>query len=189
MNNKLILFNSIVTILILSFSAINCIIVKTKSGPINGITVTLNDKVINKFLGVPYAEPPIGSYRFGKTRAIHPWNNTYDATNFKNSCFQNSSMYKMSEDCLFLNIFSEERKSSDNKLRPVMFWIHGGGLTSGDGYSAHWFDGTVLSSEGVVIVSIAIENINFENFQFSQNVIYFLFESFMKKMSKLDSIR
>jgi carboxylesterase type B len=103
----------------LCFDGIDCISVKTKSGSVNGTSVTFNNKIINKFLGIPYAEPPIGSNRFAKTKPVHPWNDTYDATHFKNVCFQSKSGHNMSEDCLYLNIYTEEHKSDDKKLRPV----------------------------------------------------------------------
>ena len=151
MNNKIIILQLLIIFLIKNISTISCIIVKTKSGPVNGLSVNFNNKVIQKFLGIPYAEPPIGSHRFGKTKSVHQWNDTYDATNFKHSCHQKSSEFKMSEDCLYLNIYREEQKSGDNKLQPVMFWIHGGAFSGGNGYSA---DGTILASKGVVFVTI-----------------------------------
>jgi len=154
MNINIKLLSLITIISVQSFLAINAVIVKTKSGPINGLSVNFNNHTINKFLGIPYAEPPIGSNRFGKTKPVHQWNSTYDATYFRDVCFQRSSPHNMSEDCLYLNIFSEERKSGDNVLRPVMFWIHGGGFSMGDGNDQDAFDGTVLASNGVVVVSI-----------------------------------
>jgi carboxylesterase type B len=151
MENNIFLLSLIALTFAQNFNLINCVTIKTKSGSVNGVAVTFDNKVINKFLGIPYAEPPVGSNRFAQTKPVHAWNGTYDATHFKNVCYQKASGFKMSEDCLYLNIYSEERKSGDNKLRPVMFWIHGGGFTDGDGYG---FDGTVLSSKGVVFVSI-----------------------------------
>jgi carboxylesterase type B len=153
MNNIFVILSVVLINIFLNCNSINCISADplTKSGPVKGLSYKFNDKVINKFLGIPYAEPPIGSNRFAKTKPVHPWNSTYDATHFKNVCFQSKSGYNMSEDCLYLNIYTEEHKSDDKKLRPVMFWIHGGGLNAGDGYG---FDGTVFASYGVVVVTI-----------------------------------
>jgi carboxylesterase type B len=151
MFNRFLFLSLIAFVVLICLHSIDCITIKTKSGLVNGVSVNFNNKVINKFLSIPYAEPPIGSNRFAATKPVHPWNGIYNATQFRNSCVQRHSGNNMSEDCLFLNIYSEELKSGDKKLRPVMFWIHGGGLNDGDGYG---FDGTVLSSEGVVVVSI-----------------------------------
>jgi carboxylesterase type B len=151
MDNTYVILSFIAIYIFLCSHGIDCIVVKTKSGSVNGTSVTFNNKVINKFLSIPYAEPPIASNRFAKTKPVLPWNGTYDATHIKNVCFQKSSLRKMSEDCLYLNIYSEEDMSDEKKLRPVMFWIHGGGLNGGDGYG---FDGTVFASNGIVLVSI-----------------------------------
>ena len=60
----------------------------------------------------------------------------------------------MSEDCLFLNIWtiSSQNRTSD-ALKPVMFWIHGGAFVAGSSFTAY-FDGMVLASHDVVVVTI-----------------------------------
>ena len=61
-------------------------------------------------------------------------------------------MPAMSEDCLVLNVWSPNIQNS-SVLKPVMFWIHGGGLVSGSAFLPN-YDGKALASHEVVIVSI-----------------------------------
>jgi carboxylesterase type B len=136
------------------FDVIVCetIIVETNSGPVKGSVISFNDQKLNQFLGIPYAEPPIGNNRFGKPKPIQKWEKELDATHAKNICWQtkpaDTHNHNQSEDCLFLNIWSENK--NDSKLHAVMFWIHGGGFHDGNGY----IYGMSLASYGVVMVSI-----------------------------------
>lgn len=81
-------------------------------------------------------------------------NGVINALNFGSPCIQTPGTG--SEDCLFLNIFtayipqSTTPKTSGN-LKPVMFWIHGGAFTGGEGSDAV-YDGGSLSSRGDVVV-------------------------------------
>ena len=76
-----------------------------------------------------------------------------DATKAKNSCIQAGGEHlTKSEDCLVLNIWSE-RTVTNTSLRPVMFWIYGGGLSSGSIFEPH-YNGSVLATQGVVYVSV-----------------------------------
>ena len=113
-----------------------------------------------QWLGIPYAEPPQGSLRWKAPRALSRQKEKVKAFKFSDACPQVPSIsldrggkgeYTGSEDCLYLNIFAPKKISSDKKL-PVMFWIHGGGNTSGEAAS---YDFNKLSSaHELVIVSI-----------------------------------
>jgi para-nitrobenzyl esterase len=90
--------------------------------------------------------------------AVPVWNGVRDSTKFGAACFQPkpraASIYadppaEMSEDCLFLNIWTPERA----KNAPVMVWIHGGSLTGGAS-SETMYDGAALAKHGIVVVSI-----------------------------------
>ncbi|CEF61166.1 Carboxylesterase, type B domain-containing protein [Strongyloides ratti] len=121
------------------------IIRKTKYGKFSGKYYTTSDGFVsNIFLGIPYAEPPIGEYRFKKPCEVKCWNNIYKAHNFKDRCIQNDTILetiqnygsKKSEDCLYLNIFTPNFEASKNQLKkntfyPVFFFIHSGEYTSG----------------------------------------------------------
>lgn len=85
-----------------------------------------------KFLGIPYAEPPIGKLRFQKSIPAKPWYKPLDATKIPDSCPQPrlsllpETIYrKMSEDCLYLNIIISKKALFD-KTRPksVIFFLH-----------------------------------------------------------------
>lgn len=107
--------------------------------------------------GIPYAKPPVGPLRFRPPVKPNPWEGVRDATNFSPVAAQSSSeimnflgndIADMSEDCLYLNIWSP---AADNKRRPVMVWIHGGAFVSGSG-SSSWYDGASFASKGDVVV-------------------------------------
>jgi carboxylesterase type B len=152
MDLKCIFFAFYATICLFDFIVCETIVVETHSGPVKGSVIVFNKHKINQFLGIPYAEPPIGVNRFGKPKPVQKWTQTVDATHVKNICWQSSAAkaqtHIQSENCLLLNIWSENK--NDTKLRAVMFYIHGGGLHDGNGY----IDGMSLTSYGVVMVSI-----------------------------------
>ncbi|KAK7461950.1 hypothetical protein VKT23_008383 [Stygiomarasmius scandens] len=82
-----------------------------------------------RWLGIPYALPPVGDRRFKAPVPVTKRSNSIvDASRFGNACPQpadESLNAPISEDCLFLNIFRPQNTSSDSAL-PVLFWIHGG---------------------------------------------------------------
>ncbi|MEU6375152.1 carboxylesterase family protein [Streptomyces sp. NPDC046909] len=113
---------------------------------------------IVKFLGVPYATPPLGELRFKAPRPPRNWHGVRDAVDFPNPAFQvpggemgpngNGRMPAPSEDCLYLNIWTP---AADRRRRPVMFYNHGGGYMIGSG-SATGQDGTRLAQLYDVVV-------------------------------------
>ena len=119
----------------------------TESGPLKGIVVGN----IAEFLGIPYAAPPVGDLRWTPPQPYGTWHGLLDASSFGNVCTQGGTG---SEDCLFLNIYVPNFKKNANKhggSMPVMFWIHGGGLTGGAGSD---YDPTPLVEQGVIVVTI-----------------------------------
>jgi para-nitrobenzyl esterase len=113
---------------------------------------------IVKFLGVPYATPPLGRLRFKAPKPPRNWSGVRDAVSFPNPAYQvagaemgpggNGRMPAPSEDCLYLNIWTP---AADRKRRPVMFYHHGGGYMIGSG-SATGQDGTHLAQLYDVVV-------------------------------------
>jgi para-nitrobenzyl esterase len=119
----------------------------TESGPLKGII----DGDITEFLGIPYAAPPVGALRWMPPQSFGKWHGLLDASSFGNVCTQGG---QGSEDCLFLNIYAPNFKKNGSKhggAMPVMFWIHGGGLTGGAGSD---YDPTPLVNQGVMVVTI-----------------------------------
>ena len=136
--------------------------VQTTRGMLQGIPG--KDASVTVFRGVPYAAPPIGNLRWRAPQAAHSWAGIRHADRFGNICVQNplkpGSFYQvefyespepMSEDCLYLNLWTAA--SSASEKRPVMVWLHGGGFVEGSG-SLPSFNGERLASKGVVLVTI-----------------------------------
>jgi para-nitrobenzyl esterase len=106
------------------------------------------------YLGVPYAAPPTGPQRWREPQNVSAWSGIRKATAFGAACPQLPAAWlptvPWSEDCLFLNIWSEQRVSS-MPPRPVMVYFHGGSNTAG--YSQLNPLGPALSRSGVVFVT------------------------------------
>ena len=109
---------------------------------------------MTRFLGIPYAAPPIGDLRWRAPQAVKPWEGVRDANAFGPVCRQTADWVKaaQSEDCLTLNVWAPTTKA--NKPYPVMVWIHGGGLVSG--YGSEWGPegGKSIVQKGMILVSI-----------------------------------
>lgn len=113
---------------------------------------------INAYLGIPYAKAPVGDLRWKPPVAADGWQGVRNAAVAGPACIQPkpivASIYSedlpsTSEDCLSLNVWAPKNA----KNAPVIFWIHGGSLTSG--YSGSpLYDGRRIAEEGVVVVSI-----------------------------------
>ncbi len=115
--------------------------------------------MVRVFKGIPYGVPPVGPRRWHHAEAANGWQGERLATQFSPVCLQHpyptgtffANPAKISsEDCLYLNVWSAA--PADKKL-PVMVWIHGGGLTRGDGATSA-YNGTALAQKGVVVVTI-----------------------------------
>ncbi|MDA8391301.1 MAG: carboxylesterase/lipase family protein [Actinomycetota bacterium] len=127
--------------------------VKTSFGMLSG---TETPSEVLKFLGVPYATPPVGSLRFRSPQPVSPWTGVRPAARFSPMAIQpitpmehalGVAAHPMSEDCLYLNIWTP---SVDGRL-PVMVWLHGGAFTNGSG-SVPWYDGENLARQHQVVV-------------------------------------
>ena len=105
-----------------------------------------------RFLGVPYANPP---QRFVYSTPYSPTGQTIQATAYGSECAQGGAG---SENCLFLNIqtpyIPKQGSWGPQNLRPVMFWIHGGGFTGGSGADPGSDGGNLASREDIVVVNI-----------------------------------
>jgi para-nitrobenzyl esterase len=125
-------------------------LVFTFSGSVRGAVTSAG---IREFLGIPYAAPPVGNLRWRPPVAHAPWFQPLEATNFANHCPQPPTPFgraSITEDCLYLNVFTPS--SSDFfHLHPVMVWIHGGSLLTGESDD---YDPTALVEDGVIVVTI-----------------------------------
>jgi carboxylesterase type B len=132
----------------------------SNAGPVNGSEISVaaasntfvgyrNQKSF-RFLGIPYADTP---KRFTYSSVYSKKGQTIQATAYGSQCAQGGSG---SEDCLFLNIQTPyiPKAGSKSKLRPVLFWIHGGGFTGGTGSDQSSDGGDLASKEDLVVVTI-----------------------------------
>jgi para-nitrobenzyl esterase len=132
---------------------------------------------VTRYLGIPYAGAPVGEHRWQAPLPAPNWSGTLHADHFQANCQQAPAPKALrawtaeyliegpiSEDCLYLNVWSPASATSANgaasgaatgeagKL-PVLVWIHGGGFTSG-GATVPVYDGQALAARGVVVVTI-----------------------------------
>jgi para-nitrobenzyl esterase len=123
---------------------------------------TRDENGVPVWWGIPFAAPPVGDLRWKAPVPPKAWgDNPYIAVSPGMLCVQyadmvNNAPFKYhgsvlgSEDCLYLNVWAPETATSSKK--PVMFWIHGGGNTLGDGSG---YNGRMLAERyGVVVVTI-----------------------------------
>lgn len=107
------------------------------------------------FRGIPYAAPPTGRLRWRPPQTVRAWSGIRDATHFAPSCPQSPTGNatfppgRRSENCLYLNISTPSLHQDAN--RPVLVWIHGGGLTQD---AARNYNGAMLAQRGLVVVTI-----------------------------------
>lgn len=159
---------SLLICLCVSLHLSQCVVVKTQYGSVRGSTLKFFSKDIHQFIGIRYAQPPIGELRFQKPKSVNKWNGIYDARDNSPDilCWQsNNTKYRielMNEDCLRVNIWAPKFNKTSGKLIPVMVWIHGGGYNSGSAYR-YSYNGTVLATYDVVVVNF---NYRIGNFGF-----------------------
>lgn len=132
----------------------------SNAGPVAGsqVTVAAKDNIFVgyrnqksfRFLGIPYADTP---QRFKYSSIYSKKDQTLQATTYGSNCVQYGAG---SEDCLFLNIQTPyiPKAGSKKQLRPVLFWIHGGGFTGGSGADGLSDGGNLASKEDLVVVNI-----------------------------------
>ncbi|KAJ4287825.1 hypothetical protein N0V90_012529 [Kalmusia sp. IMI 367209] len=144
-----------------------------EGGIIVGTTTHVNGATgaVNKFLGIPFAEAPIGNKRFSVPKPTR-WSEPIDTKAFKPACIQVFNSYedrnfiqdvfsvprpKESEDCLYLNVFAPSKSMKSLAIRsrfPVLFWIYGGGFKFGNAGQPIYDGSHFAALEEVVVVSI-----------------------------------
>lgn len=144
-------------------------IIRTESGRVRGQRHTLETKqVVETYLGIPYAKPPLGYLRFRHPQPVDRWTEVRNVTVLPSSCYQApdtqfgdfygatvwNSPTPISEDCLYLNIYVPRTRARRKQNLSVMVWIYGGGFYSGTP-TLGVYDGKILAALGnVVVVSI-----------------------------------
>jgi para-nitrobenzyl esterase len=136
--------------------------VKTQAGLVSGTHNEEGDIAV--FKGIPFAAPPLGELRWKAPQPVKPWTGLRQCDAFGPSPMQAQpkpfSMWSaeflipqvpISEDCLYLNVWSGAK--SEAEKRPVLVWIYGGGFVSG-GSAVPIYDGEAMAKKGLVFVSI-----------------------------------
>lgn len=142
------------------------LIVTTDKGKVRGLTLNSpSGRKVDAWLGIPYAQPPVGALRFRHPRPVEKWQGIYNATKPPNSCvqivdtvfgdFPGATMWnpntELSEDCLYVNVVVPRPRP---KNAVVMLWIFGGGFYSGTSTLDVYDHRTLAAEENVVIVSM-----------------------------------
>lgn len=139
-------------------------VLNTLNGRVKGecynITVSQSDgskkysNVMN-WLSIPYAEAPINENRFKDPVPKKQWDNIIDGSIWPKACAQ-KFLSNGSEDCLFLNIFVKQDifENRNKSLAPILIFIHGGGLVSGNTAIDYYESSTLAAYGDIVVVTI-----------------------------------
>jgi para-nitrobenzyl esterase len=126
--------------------------VRTGSGLVSGSLG--RDASISVYKGIPYAAAPVGALRWQAPQPPARWAGVRKAVQFGATCAQPSrgdNKSSISEDCLYLNIWTAAR--SPGEKRSVMVWIYGGGYMLGSASSPST-DGEALARKGIIVVTL-----------------------------------
>ncbi|KAL7299138.1 hypothetical protein TKK_0007738 [Trichogramma kaykai] len=137
--------------------------VNTNFGRVKGLWLsTVRHREIAGFIGLPYAEPPVGDLRFENPRLwTEKWNETKNATEDQSACAQGnvgSSEILGSEDCLYINVFTpvvyevNDTTTSGSERLPVIVYVHGGSFNFGSSNTSKLAP-TYLLDHDVVLVT------------------------------------
>ena len=133
--------------------------VKTDGGIVAGMSAA--SPGVRVFRGIPFAAPPIGELRWRAPQPVRPWKGVAKASEFGPRCmqapvfsdmvFRDRADKPMSEDCLYLNVWTPA-KSAEDRLA-VMVWFYGGGFQAGSS-SEPRYDGENFAKKGIIVVSV-----------------------------------
>ncbi|GAB1262164.1 carboxylesterase/lipase family protein [Aurantivibrio plasticivorans] len=141
-------------------STVRTTVVTINDGTIKGI---VQENGSRAWLGIPYAQPPVGGLRWKTPQPVTPWEGTFDASKNIEPCPQFASVLSEgiadpdndgvvgTEDCLYLSVYAPSDASPDKPL-PVMYWIFGGGNNSG--YAGDYNGGFLAEQEDVIVVAV-----------------------------------
>jgi para-nitrobenzyl esterase len=128
---------------------------QTTAGLVEG---TIEADGLRVFKGVPFAAPPVGALRWQPPQAPKKWSGPRSATAFGAQCMQRRQFADMvfrasgmSEDCLYLNVWTPATRASARL--PVLVYFYGGGFTAGDG-SEPRYDGAAMARRGIVALTV-----------------------------------
>ena len=131
--------------------------VKVEGGVLEGTSDATTG--IRSFKGVPFAAPPVGELRWQAPQPVKPWSGVRRADHFGPRAMQlpvfGDMVFRsdgMSEDCLYLNVWTPAKPAAHERL-PVLVYFYGGGFVGGDG-SEPRYDGESMARKGMVAVTV-----------------------------------
>jgi para-nitrobenzyl esterase len=134
--------------------------VKVEGGLVSGVSGT--DPSVLTFKGIPFAAPPVGGLRWREPKPVVAWQGVRKADKFSAGCIQHvvgerkpwthefMTHGEISEDCLYLNVWTSAPSAADK--RPVFVYIYGGGFSEGSA-QVPVYDGEGLAKKGLVVVT------------------------------------
>ncbi|WP_305029527.1 carboxylesterase/lipase family protein [Hymenobacter convexus] len=129
--------------------------VRLATGLLEGATAASG---IHEFKGVPFAAPPVGKLRWQPPQPVAKWAGVRPAKDFGPRAMQlplygdmNFRSSGVSEDCLYLNVWTPAKSAQER--RPVLVYFYGGGFNAGDG-SEPRYDGESMARQGIVAVTV-----------------------------------
>lgn len=140
----------------------DALLVKLPQGTIAGTTlISGNGKEYYSFQEIPYAAPPIDELRFREPQPPAPWTDIRQTHNNRKVCMQTNetalthvpSDMIISEDCLYLNVYTPQKPGSSEQPLPVLFYIHGGGFFYGSG-ARQYHEPKYFMDYDVIVVTI-----------------------------------
>jgi para-nitrobenzyl esterase len=133
--------------------------VRTENGVVEGTTTV--SPGVRVFRGIPFAAPPVGELRWKAPQPVKSWSGVRKASEFGPRCmqapiysdmiFRDRADQPMSEDCLYLNVWTPAKSSREHLA--VMVWFYGGGFQAGSS-SEPRYDGENFAKKGIVVVSV-----------------------------------
>lgn len=130
--------------------------VKIANGTLEGIADKSSG--VRSFKGLPFSAPPVGDARWKPPQPVKNWPGVRKADQFGPRCMQrpifgdmNFRSNGMSEDCLYLNVWTPA-KTGNEKL-PVLVYFFGGGFVAGDGSEGR-YDGESMAKKGIVAITV-----------------------------------
>jgi para-nitrobenzyl esterase len=133
-------------------------IANPRAKTVNGVVEGLSSSGIAIFRGIPFAQPPVGDLRWKAPQPVKNWEGVRKAYQFGNRAMQMPVFGDMvfrsdviSEDCLYLNVWTPAKKETE-KL-PVLVYFYGGGYIAGDG-SEPRYDGESMARKGIVALTV-----------------------------------
>jgi para-nitrobenzyl esterase len=151
------------TLLVVLTHLAEAAVVTTQSGKIRGVSADVTGSGMTVYRGIPYAAPPTGAWRWREPRAPIPWSGVREASTAPPGCMQTVAPNRLpwtdeymhhgavSEDCLYLNLWTPAHSAADHL--PVLVFIHGGAFSEGS-VSVPLFDGAALARRNLVVVTI-----------------------------------